>query len=208
MEFSEIKDAESRDFELAMELYSAAFPLNERHPVSVIKERVKQGSTRVFAGRSGMDIVFIALLWPLKNTEFILLDYMATSPGHRSKSIGSLFLQSMRKVLEEENKYFILEVEDPEHGENKEERVKRLSFYKKNGARELEKVKYILPALQGSAPTEMILMIFPEYGNGKIDASLVRDLIIQIYEELYNRDARDTVLRNWPFSANSRIELI
>lgn len=208
MEFTVVTNIENRDFDSAMDIYSGAFPPNERQQLKVVKERVKRGLNQIYVGRIGSDIVFMALLWPLKNTDFILLDYMAISPTYRGKNIGSHFLQNMRKILEDNKKYFILEVENPEYGENKEERQKRLTFYKRNGAKELKDVRYILPPLQGSIHTEMILMIFPGYNNGKINAELVKNLIIQIYKELYNRDAKDTILRHWLFDTKAQIELV
>src|SRR5262249_52764757 len=136
----------------ALEIYSEAFPPNERHPLSVIKERVKKGLNIAYVGRLNNKIVFMALLWPLKNTNFILLDYMATSAKQRGKNIGSHFMQEMRGTLEKEKKHFIMEIENPEFGNNKEEREKRVAFYRKNGAKELKSVRYILPALQRSKP--------------------------------------------------------
>ena len=158
--FTEVTDVDSKDFNVAMEIYSCAFPVNEQQPLDVVKERVRRGLNQIYVGRDGHEITFMALLWPLKNTDFILLDYMATSVAYRGKNIGSYFLQSMREVLAGSNKHFIIEVEDPEYGENKEERQRRLAFYKKNGARELKDVRYVLPALQGGVSTEMKLMIF------------------------------------------------
>lgn len=208
MTFTEIPDIESKDFDLAMNIYADAFPLNERQPISTVRERVGQGMNQLYAGRIDEEIVFMALLWPLKNTDFILLDYMATSSAHRGKNIGSHFLQSMRPVLEANKKHFILEVENPEFGDNKEDRLRRIDFYKKNGAKELRGVRYILPALDGSVPTEMRLMIFPEYNDGTIDASLVEQLITRIYKELYNRDAKDMLPEHAVFDPGTRIELI
>jgi GNAT superfamily N-acetyltransferase len=208
VEFTEVTDVENPDFDFAINIYTGAFPANERHPANVVKERVKQGLSQLYVGRSGGDIVFMALLWPLKNTDFILLDYMATTALHRGKNIGSRFLQHMRKLLEENRKYFVLEVENPEYGHNKEERNKRIAFYKRNGAKELKDVRYILPPLQGSTPTEMTLMIYPGYKHGKIDGKIVKNLIRQIYQELYNLDADDTLFRNSLFNTDTQVELI
>src|SRR5215471_6098379 len=191
LKFSQIKDIGSPDFKAALDIYAEAFPANERHPLNIIKDRVKKGLNIAYIGRLNNKVVFMALLWPLKNTKFILLDYMATSSRQRGKNIGSLFMQEMRASLEKEGKHFIMEIENPEFGDNKEEREKRVAFYRKNGAKELKSVRYILPALQRSKPTEMILMIFPPYKDEKIGVSVVKKLITQIYKELYNRSAKD-----------------
>ena len=208
MDFAQVTNVESSDFDLAIDIYSSAFPINERQPVNVVKERVKQGLNHLYVGRIDRDIAFMALLWPLKETDFILLDYMATNPIYRGRNIASQFLQYMRPVLEQSKKFFILEVEDPEYGQNTDQRQKRIVFYKRNGAKELKNVRYILPPLQEPMPTEMRLMIFPDYANGKIDAGLVRRLIFQIYKELYHKDATDAFLDFCLFDSKTQVELI
>ena len=208
MEFTELTDIETNDFAQAMDIYSSCFPENERHPIPVIRKRVQKGLNKVYVSRVGSDIAFMALLWPLKNTDFILLDYMATSPLHRGRNIASDFLRNMKIILEERKQYFILEVERPGFGDNSEERQKREIFYRRNGAKELKDVTYILPPLQGSEPTEMMLMIFPDYHAGEIDAAITRALIVQIYKELYGRAENDSFLLKSVSNLNTPISLI
>ena len=66
----------------------------------------------------------------------------------------------------------------------------------------------MLPPLDGSTPTEMILMIFPEYGDEKISGALVKNLIIQMYQELYNRHRDDALLGTFVNHIGDTIKLI
>lgn len=206
MEFIQITDIEEAHFKAALDIYECAFPANERHPLEVITARVAAGHNQLYIAHNENEVVFMALLWPLKNTHFILLDYMATNAASRGQNIGSRFLQYLHTIAQEQDTYYIIESEHPGYGDNKEERQRRIAFYKKNGAKELKDVRYVLPGLQGGTTTEMILMILPVYADGKIDAMTVNNLIRQIYKELYNRDAADLGLQ--PLNANGQIELI
>jgi GNAT superfamily N-acetyltransferase len=206
VEFIQITDIEQAPFKAALDIYECAFPANERHPLEVITARVAAGHNQLYVAHNENEVVFMALLWPLQNTRFILLDYMATSAASRGQNIGSRFLQHLQAMARKQGKYYIIEAEHPGYGDNKEERQRRIIFYKKNGAKELKNVRYILPALQGDATTEMILMILPAYPGGKIDAITVNNLIRQIYKELYNRDATDVATQN--LNPNEQIELI
>jgi GNAT superfamily N-acetyltransferase len=183
----------SEDFRAAMEIYMASFPPGERHPLGVIEARMNNGSYLLYTGRQGQEVVFMALTWQLKDTDFLLLDYMATRADCRGRNIGGSFLQWMKQQLQATGKYFILEAEDPGFGENGDERSRRIKFYRRNGARLIEGLRYILPPLQGDTPTDMQLLIFPEYGDN-IDAALVIELVILIYRELYGRPANDPYL--------------
>lgn len=208
LEFTEITDTEDPHFEEAMAIYVTQFPKNERHPVTLIRERVQRGSNKLYVGRITNEVVFVALLWPLDNTDFILLDYMATKETHQSRGIGSSFMKNMRNLLTEKQKRFVIEVEVLKHDTNKRERERRLSFYKRVGAQEMKDVKYILPGLDGGEPTEMILMLFPSYDGSGLTGEAVKNLLIQIYRELYNRDQDDVLLNSFLNTVGDRVELI
>ena len=194
MTFFPITHTESAEFREAMNIYLECFPINERQTEQTIIERVQQGRNQMYAGSINGEIVFMALLWPLHGTEFTLVDYLATSNKHRGKNIASLFMQELRQ----QQKYFLLEVEDPAFGNNTAQRQKRIDFYLKNGARILKDVSYVLPPVQGNTPTEMLLMIFPGYKTKTISRQVVQALIIQVYKELYNRDADASSLASLP----------
>lgn len=196
MQFEKITDVDSAGFCEAMALYTTAFPLNEQQPLPVVKSRVQSGLNELYVGYKCDAVVFMALLWPLKKSHFILLDYMATHQQYRGQKIASDFLQQMTPLLQARKRYFIIETEHPAFGDNREERQKRLAFYKRCGANVLKDIRYMLPALQGSAPTEMLLLVFPEYRGGKMDAALVSALLVQVYKELYNRDAGEIIRLN------------
>ena len=102
----------------------------------------------------------------------------------------------------------ILEVENPKFGDRVQEKERRVAFYKRQGARELEGVRYLLPPLEGNIPTEMILMMFCEFSQENIDATTVRNLIIQIYRELYGREGDDALLVTFVDDIRDTIKLI
>lgn len=208
MEFIQIHQTDTSEFNDAMKIYAEAFPANERHAVSIIGERVRRGLNILYVGSLNNEIAFLALLWPLQKTDFILLDYIATKNNHRSKGIASAFLEKLRTELVNNQKHLIIEVENPKFGDNPREKERRVTFYKRHGAKELEGVRYLLPPLDGSTPTEMILMIFPEYEGENIRSVTVRNVITQIYHELYGRQEDDALLNKFVHEIGETIKLI
>jgi hypothetical protein len=208
MEFKEINTGDCKEFNEAMELYTDAFPASERHSVSVISQRVTDGLSKMYVASSNNEIVFLALLWPLKTTEFILLDYMATKASHRGKGIASAFLTELRERLGNTNSYLIMEVENSKFGDDRKEKEKRITFYKRQGAKELEGIRYLLPPLNGTIPTEMILMIFPEYRSEEISGAVVKNVIVRLYRELYDRREDDALLGTFIHDIGDRIKLV
>lgn len=194
-------------FQEAMAIYMQAFPLQERQPEHVIKERVAKGNSELYIGRIQYTVIFIAILFPLHQSDFILLDYMATHADHQGKKVAAGFLSFMQPVLQKANKYFILEVEDPATGNNKSIREKRMAFYRANDAYQLNGVHYLLPALQGNETTDMVLMLFPQYPNNSIPSSIVKKLIIRLYEELYNRSETEALQNSSGYTGKTMITL-
>jgi GNAT superfamily N-acetyltransferase len=206
--FSQILAADAPEVQDALKIYTDSFPPNERHSADVIRDRLARGRYILIVGRVQKEVVFFALLWALEGSEFVLLDYMATKSGYRRRGIGSAFLKRIPQMPELAHKFLVMEVENPGSGENREQRAKRVEFYRRQGAKELQGVRYFMPGLCGGAPTEMILMILPQYDEGKIDATKVRQIVIQIYRELYNRDAEDGLLNSFVNEIAGCIRLI
>ncbi|BCU67679.1 hypothetical protein HS7_11160 [Sulfolobales archaeon HS-7] len=176
IEFKRIKTG-NQFFEDAMKIYVNSFPPAERQKPEVISSRVDSDKEELYIGTMRNNVISIALVWPLL-WDFALVDYVAVKEGFRGKGIGTAtirFLSSLGKRL-------LFEVEDPANGS--EERKLRVEFYKKNGAKVLKGVKYILPPLSGDIPTDMILMVIQR--EDVISGEIVRRLVIQIYEEVYS----------------------
>jgi len=206
LRFSEVRKISHKDFKEAIKIYEDSFPANERQPVDIIKKRIKKNLYQMFIGCLDGEVVFMALLYELKNTDFVLLDYMATKENFRGKGIGQKFVENMKKELK--LAHLILEIENPKYGNNREQRQKRVKFYRQLGAKELKDINYILPPLLGDIPTEMILMILLDSDEGKMEGNLVKKLITQIYKELYNRDENDEFLNKFISKVKRSIELV
>ncbi|MGK7902345.1 MAG: GNAT family N-acetyltransferase [Hormoscilla sp.] len=197
IEFIQINDTKHAGFATAMEIYVDAFPSNERFPVEFLKETIDKGLRSLYLGYFGDEVVFIAILWPLKDTEFILLDYIATKESYRGRGMGTAFMNAICKLLRDNKKFMLIEVENPEYGSEREEKRRRVGFYRRVGAQVMQGVRHVLPPLDGSGiPTEMLLMVFPEYGNGAIAARVVKDLLTKFYQEMHNGGLDNPVLND------------
>lgn len=192
--FYEISDASSIEFEEAMKIYVKSFPKNERRPIAKIKEALKSGESRLMVGERESEIVFMALLYPIKGTSFLLGDYLATAESHRSTGIGRAFLRHIFDEMEKTpSNFFLIEIENP-YQDKDETKMRRLKFYKGLGMKELMGVRYFLPPFQGTEPTELILMVFPLKNYDHLAGETVRDLVRHMFGELYDRYGNDDFL--------------
>lgn len=135
----------------------------------------------------------------LKGSRFSLLNYMATRRDFRNLGIGSrLFLKTYShfRRITQLGDILLLEVETPitERSDEKSVRLRRIHFYERLGAEIIPNFRYILPPLSEKYPTEMILMAFTDYISFRLTGSTLRDVLISIYGEVYERDSNDPFL--------------
>lgn len=195
--FTQQKNTEDNLYDQAIEIYIDSFPPNERQCLDVIKHRINQGTSELYIGLLRDEVVSIGLLWDFKGSEFVLLDYMAVKKKYRNMGIGSLFVQFAKHIVHERNKTIFLESEHPGFGENKDERKKRILFYIRNGLLVLDKFIYMLPPLDNKTPTQMILMISSGTSENMLSHQSVHNLILNLYNELYGRNAEDALLNSF-----------
>jgi hypothetical protein len=194
IEYKQLQDTQGELFEQALVLYTESFPPNERHSLSVIKQRVEAGNSKLYVGTLYDQVACMALVWQFKKVNFVLLDYIAVGANYRSLKIGSVFLEFLIKEGIADGKTMVFEVEHPGYGDNREDRERRISFYLKNGSYIIDDFLYMLPPLDGSQPTEMLLMLYPAQPIDSFTPQSVRGLVASLYKELYGREENDPLL--------------
>jgi hypothetical protein len=208
IEFSEIKDEFSEEFAEAMRIYLNSFPENERRPVASLEREINSRKSRLIIGKIDGRVAFMSLLHPVKGTSFLLCDYMAIAEGYRNLGIGERFLKNVFSILADiEFGYFLGEVENP-YLDRDELKMRRVRFFKRMGMKELKDVRYLLPPLQGSNPTEMILMVLCKTEANCLKGREMRDTLIRIFRNIYGRKEDDEILAEILAGVPDKIELV
>lgn len=210
--FQHISNVNDIHFEKAIYIYDESFPSNEKQPLSLIKKRITDKTSSLFVGLLHDNVVCMALLLDCKDLEFVLLDYMAVKKEFRNNNLGTCLFQYLSEKIKSLNKYIIIETENNLFGNNKVLRRKRINFYLRNGAFLLKEIPYILPSLDGTIPTEMLLMISPKYRNDFIDFEIIEKLILYLYKNVYGKEENDdlliSILKNTPAKISQNKDLI
>ncbi len=126
--------ASDKEWSRLEQLYTEAFPDNERKPFSMIREKHREKQTDVWVIEEAGE--FSGLAITMNSGDLVLLDYFAICAEKRGKSLGGA---SLRVLFEKyKGKRFFLEVESlAVPADNQEERRRRKQFYLNNGMREL-----------------------------------------------------------------------
>lgn len=192
--FKQIINSRDAYFTPAMNIYYESFPSNERHSIDIIKNRIIDKKSKLFVGIFEDQVVCMSILWNIDNVEFVLLDYFAVHKKYRNKAIGTHFFLFLSNLTYSSNKYLIIKVENFLYGTNTSDRIKRINFYLKNGAYILSDVNYILPSLDDTENTEMLLMISPNYNSEYIGKKKIEKIINILYTDLYMKKEDDDLL--------------
>ncbi len=207
IEFSEVHDVKGETFREAMGIYLDAIPAAERQKVSVIEERVATGKEHLLIGLKSGEVACMALVYPLQDADFVLIDYLAVKKAYRQHRVGSSLIRHIQNAYSTKGKRLIGEVEDPKQGDDIQIRACRVAFYHNNGARELKNVLYLMPPMQGTHPTPMVLMMLTHGNESWMEGSAIKKLITQIYAQLYGRNINDTLLNTFIHQVPSTVKL-
>jgi len=189
IEYIEINDSKNLYFLEFLDIYNNSFPENERNPVEKIIFRIENNLSKLIVNLIDNKVVAFAFVAELDNN-FVLFDYLAVKKEFQNLGLGSKFIDFIKNSLN--NKVLILEVENPLFGDNKILKNKRIEFYKRKNIKILENIRYILPPLDNSDNfTEMILMYYSEKQNFDFNKNIIKHLIIDIYNKIYNRNSYD-----------------
>lgn len=114
-------------------LYLEAFPEIERKPISLIEEKVAEGTSQVFSIMDRDEFIGFAMF--VVGETKVLLDFFAIAPEKRCGGYGSKVFPLFWDCYK--GKTFILEIEDPNaediDEEEKEIRKRRKAFYLRQG---------------------------------------------------------------------------
>lgn len=139
VELERLKSGKEDVFQKLMELYTEAFPLEERREIVQLEEMLEAEPAMCFhAVRCDGELAGLVVYWDFGM--FYYLEHLAVFAGMRNKKIGQQILEWIGGHLKG---VWILEVE-PEPGET-EMASRRIRYYERNGFRILDK-NYLQPS--------------------------------------------------------------
>jgi GNAT superfamily N-acetyltransferase len=122
--------ADKENFTRVKSLYENAFPKSERAPFWFLRYKAKQSN--VSFNSLYDDETWIGLLYSMEYRDILLVLYLAIDASCRSGGYGSKVLTALR--ADHPDKRIVLGIEKiDDQADNYAQRVKRKSFYEKNG---------------------------------------------------------------------------
>ncbi len=123
------------------------FPDDELKPFFIIEQHLRDNIYDCYGLCDGSFIYAYAfcLKVPYQGSHVYLIDYLAVEKNHRSQGLGGILIKFLRQELKGKALVVLVEVENPDYAleKDKEETLRRLSYYINNGIVETGASEYL-----------------------------------------------------------------
>ncbi|MGL5787568.1 MAG: GNAT family N-acetyltransferase [Bacteroidales bacterium] len=174
-EFIQLKSAGEKEFAPLMELYTDAFPEEERRAIEDLAELIEKEDRMSFnIVKFNNELAGLCIYWNFG--DFYYLEHLAVYPHMRNNKIGQQVLNWLADNL---NGLRILEVEPAED----EMAIRRINYYTRNGY-DVRKKDYTQPSYDG-VRNPIDLWIMTNMESNELDKH-----VNTIKEEVYHKNQK------------------
>jgi hypothetical protein len=190
--------------EEVFKLYNQTFPFEVREPNSILlkslayAENEKLNTFRFLAGFEGEELISFATGHYLADVNSGFIVYIVTNPVARSKGSGGKTLVKMEQLLKKDAiragnsslESYILETETEEMArtsEEKEDCLKRKTFFERNEYKRFEGIHYLQPSLHSGDNSIQLNLYLKTLNESVITAKEVKEVIRAMYKEKYEK---------------------
>ncbi len=169
----------------AMQLYVLGFPPAERDSVANMRLRFENAHFKLYFAQNGADkMTVMGIVYELKKSQSILLEYFSVEESERGKGLARYFLNALYTDVYNSAKNLILEVVNPEFSATPAKELRKICLFESLGARLHPTIYFELPFGNESGRTKMRLLYKKGSFQGEFDAE---SALAEIFEEIYNK---------------------
>lgn len=179
-------------FAALLNIYTAAFPPEERKPVSWLRTMLHSPAYRFLLAQHREQVLGFAILFRSETTPIALLEYLAVHPDARGEGVGRWLFNQVVNVTGTTQCPLLIETEsDRASTPGQAERHRRKQFYRSGGAREIDGLRYLMPQVSTSPPPAMELLIHAQPQPATVPLADLRQWLQALYAEVYGQGHAD-----------------
>lgn len=199
IEFLPLRTSLCPEFQELLAIYHDAFPPEERQPDSILQENIDRGLSRAFItkgkNKGKNSVIFFLHAYNVPQTNLVFLDYAATHPSYRGNEICRQFFKQAFSLFGHDRILFCQQ-EDPNYGENRAVKHKRLAYFGSMGFQYFHNVPFMLPDHSGGTNiTPMVLCAMARNSVSMLPGQLIAKAIKFIFIQVYHRNEDDELLQ-------------
>lgn len=205
--FYNITDRQNQEYFEAIEVYKAATPDELQLKTEVIDEKMDSGNAVIILGKQSIVPAFMALLWKLEGTDFMVNEIIAIIPSFKEVPFGKMYFDVLKHSEYYQNNHILFEAEDPEFGPDRAERLEKLKYYFSFGFQWVKNVKTIVPHPTGDSHENTLLMLLTQNRFVEFSHQEIESLLIKLYKDLYQTEEDAYILKEIIAHLPQKIEL-
>jgi hypothetical protein len=186
------------------DLYEAAFPQDERHPVEDLRKSMAAGTVMLHRTMNkAQELLCFSVTNLMSN--FCLLAYLATDSTKRSTGVGSKHMKRLIDDMKQAHPSYLgmfLEIESTKEAgldaETQKMRNRRLAFYQRLGAKRLHNKSYLMPSYgsaHGKTPPREGELLWIEFNPACITEAALPAIIEEIFCKAYGLAKNDPLVQ-------------
>jgi len=205
--FYNITDRQNQEYYEAIEAYKAGTPDELQLKTELIDEKMDSGNAVIIMGKQNIVPAFMALLWKLEGTNFMVNEIISIIPSFKDLPFGKMYFDVLKHSEYYQNKHILFEVEDPEFGPDRAERLEKIDFYFSHGFQWMKNIKTIVPHPTGDSHENTLLMLLTQNRFVEFSQEEIQSLLIKLYKDLYQTDKEAYILKEILNHLPEKIEL-
>ncbi|NPD46226.1 MULTISPECIES: hypothetical protein [unclassified Lentimicrobium] len=192
--FYNITDRQNQEYYEAIEVYKAGTPDELQLKTEVIDEKMDSGNAVIIMAKQNVMPAFMALLWKLEGTDFIVNEIISVIPSFKDVPFGKMYFDVLKHSDYYQNNHILFEAEDPEFGD-KIERTERINYLLTHGFQWVKNVKTIVPHPTGDSHENTLLMLLTQDRFIEFSLEDIKKLLIKLYKDLYHTEEDTYILK-------------
>lgn len=175
-----------------LRVYEASLAASERKSIAALRAMLARPEYVFLAAVDEELVLGFVIAIALVGSDTALLEYMAVKEEHRGRGIGAELFCAVAEWPEMADRFLLVEVDsDRENSSEQQHRMRRKTFYRGMGARELAGVRYIMPPVTNATPPAMELMVYRRELPACLEKNRVRAWLEACYAQVYGLAAGD-----------------
>jgi hypothetical protein len=185
--FYNITDRDNQEYYEAIEVYKAGTPDDLQLKEEVLHEKMDSGNAVIIMGKQNIMPAFLALLWKLEGTNFMVNEIISVIPSFQDVPFSKMYFDVLKHSEYYKTHHILFEAEDPDFG-NKEERLEKLNYYFSHGFQWIKDVKTIVPHPHGESHENTLLLLLTQNRFIEFNKAEIENMIAKLYKDLYHTD--------------------
>ena len=191
-----LTDSTDPRFTPLLDLYTAAFPPEERKSAAELRTMLRRSDYRFLLAQQNDEVLGLAVLFCSETTAIALLEYLAIRPEARGRGIGRWLFGQVVAATDTTQRPLLIEAEsDRPATPGQAERHRRKQFYRSLGVREISGLRYLMPQVSTAPPPPMELLLHAQPAPATVRRDDLQRWLQAIYTEVYNQKPEDPQLR-------------